>query len=187
VLDPEDEGWTRLREPTSGVFVIEVLLLSLPFLLPAFAILLRLRGYLHTRPLAVFGLVSFFALVMPMHEAIHALVYPGGLCSEHLVMGAWMRRGLCYVVYDSPVSRNRILIMLSAPLIVLSSLLAAVAVWAPSEWRLIAILALLVHTAICTGDFATFARLIGQAPADSLVHNDGWATYWKSLSQPMAS
>ncbi len=187
VLSPEDEGWTPLREPTSGAFIIEVLLLSVPFLVPALAMLLGLKGFLRTQSLALSGLVSFFALMIPVHESIHAIVYPGGLCSKHLVMGAWMRRGLFYVVYDSPLSRNRILIMLAAPLIVLSSVLAAVAVFVPSEWRLLAILAFLVHTAVCTGDFATFVRLIKQVPENSLVHNDGWKTYWKSPPQPMAS
>jgi len=185
VLSPQDEGWTPLREPSSRAFAVQALVLSLPFLVPAFLILPGLKGCLRTQPLTLLALVSFFALVTPMHEAIHALAYPGGLRSRHLIMGAWMRRGLCYVVYDSPVSRNRALIMLSAPFIALSSLLAAVAVFAPSEWRLVGTLALLVHTAVCAGDFATFVRLIGQAPKDSLVHNDGWTTYWKSVPQPM--
>ncbi|MBT3377999.1 MAG: DUF3267 domain-containing protein [Lentisphaerae bacterium] len=187
VLSPGDEGWTPLREPTSRVFVMQVLLLSLPFLLPAFAILPELRGCLRTRPLAISAYVSFLALMIPVHEAIHASVYPGGLGSEHLVMGAWMRRGLCYVVYDSPVSRNRVLVMLSAPFIALSSLLVLVALSAPSEWRLVGILALLIHTAVCAGDFVTFARLVRQVPASSLVHNDGWVTYWKAPPQPMDS
>ena len=161
-----------MREPTSGLFVIEILLLSVPFLVPALVMLSGLKDFLRSQPLALSGLVSFFALMIPVHETIHAFVYPGGLCSKHLVMGAWMRRGLCYVVYDSPVSRNRILIMLAAPLIVLSSVLAAVAVFVPYEWRLLAILAMLVHTAICTGDFATFLRLIKQVPENSMVYNN---------------
>lgn len=187
VLNLVDEGWTALREPTSRVFVIEVLFLSLPFLVPALAMLPGLKDFLRTQTLALFGLVSFFFLMIPVHETIHALVYPGGLCSKHLVMGAWIRRGLCYVVYDFPVSRNRILIMLAAPLVVMSSVLAAVAIFVPSEWRLLAILVFLVHTAVCTGDFATLARLIKQVPENSLVQNNGWKTYWKSPSQPMAS
>lgn len=187
VFNPRNEGWTPLREPTSRVFVIQVLLLSVPFLAPAFVILPELKGYARTQPLALPTLVSFFAVMIPVHEAIHALVYPGSIRSKHLVIGAWMRRGLCYVIYDAPVSRNRILMMLSAPFIVLSLLLIAVAVFAPSEWSFIAMLAFLVHAAVCTGDFATSVRLIKQVPRCSLVQNDGWATYWKSVSQPIAS
>jgi hypothetical protein len=52
---------------------------------------------------------------------------------------------------------------------------------------LLTILAILVHTAVCTGDFATFVRLIKQVPVNSLVHNDGWKTYWNSPPSAMAS
>ena len=95
-------------------------------------------------------------------------------------MGAWLRRGLCYVVYDSPVSRNRILSVLCAPFIMVSSVLAVAAVFVPFEWCLLAILAILVHTAVCVGDFATIMRLIKQVPRNALVQNDGWKTFWKS-------
>lgn len=177
----DDEGWVLLREPSSGVFVIEALLLSVPLLVYAINMLSQIKGFLRSQPLALFVLVSFFILMIPVHETIHAFVYPGGFYSKHLVMGVWIRRGLCYVVYDSPVSRNRILIMLCAPLIVVSLVLAVLAVIVPSEWNMVAILAILVHTAVCTGDFITFIRLIKQVPENSLVHNDGWKTYWKSL------
>ena len=187
VLSPQEEGWTPLREPTSGVFTSQVLLLSLPFLVLALGMLPELKGYVRTQPVALYALVAFFALMTPMHEVVHALAYPGGLGSKNLVIGAWMRRGLCYVVYDSPLPRNRILIMLSAPFVVLSFFLVAVAGVAPSVWRLIALLVLLVHTAVCTGDFLTFVRLIKQVPTHALVHNDGWKTYWKAPPERMAS
>lgn len=181
VLSPEDEGWAPLREPSSGVFVIEALLLSIPLLVSAYAMLLEIKGFLRSQPLGLATLVLFFVLMIPVHETIHAFMYPCSLGSKHLFMGVWMRRGLCYVVYDSPVSRNRILTVLSAPFIVVSSVFAIAAVFVPSEWRLVVIFYFLVHSAVCTGDFATYVLLIKQVPKNSLVHNDGWKTYWKSL------
>ena len=180
VSTPRDEGWTALREPSAGIFIIQVLLLSVPFLVAALAILLGLKGFLRAHPLALAALVTFFAIMIPLHETMHAVVYPGGLRSRHLVMGAWLRRGLCYVVYDTPVSRNRILMMLATPFIAMSLLLAVATALAPSELRMVGILAILVHTAVCTGDFATMLRLIRQVPKTALVLNDGWTTFWKS-------
>lgn len=187
VLNPEDQGWTPLREPSSGRFVIWAFLLSIPFLLAVFALLWQLKPFLHAQPLAFAALVSFFALMIPVHETIHALVYPGGLRSKHLVMGLWIRRGLCYVHYDAPLSRNRRLISFSAPFIVLSSALAIAAVLVPPEWRLLAILATLLHASVCTGDLLGFVLFVRQVPKNSLVQNDGWKTYWKSLPEPIAS
>ena len=180
VLGPEDEGWAPLREPSSGVFVTKVLLLSVPLLVAAYVMLREIKGFLRAQPSALVAILAFFALMIPVHETIHALVYPGGVRSRHLVMGAWLRRGLCYVVYDSPVSRNRILTVLCAPFIAVSSVLAVAAVFVPFEWCLLAILAILVHTAVCVGDFATIMRLIKQVPRNALVQNDGWKTFWKS-------
>ena len=187
VLSPQEEGWTPLREPTSGVFVTQVLLLSLPFLVLALSMLPEIEGYARTQPLACWALVTFFIFMIPMHEAIHALGYPGGLRSDLLVVGVWMRRGMCYVVYDSPLPRNRILLMLSAPFAAISLFLVAVACLAPSAWRPVALLLLFTHTAVCTGDLLTFLRLVTQAPPQALVHNDGWKTYWQSASQRCAS
>ncbi len=180
LLDTKQGGWTPLREPRSVVFVIQVLLLSIPFLVPAVAILPEIKG-LRNEPFGILVLLLFFLLITPIHEMIHASVYPGGVFSKHLIMGAWMSRGLCYVVYDSPLSRNRILVMLSAPFIILSTLLMTVICFATPIWRLVGVLFLLVHTAMCIGDVITFVRLIKQAPVDSLIHNNGWTTYWKSL------
>lgn len=181
IFHPEKNGWTRLREPTSGVFALQALLLSLPFLIPAFAILPGLRGLGHFHPLALFTLVLLLVLMIPIHETIHALLFPGGLGSRHLIIGAWMRRGLCYVVYDSPLSRNRILTMLAMPFVTLSVLLILMVVFTPTEWRRIGILTLLIHTSVCTGDFATMTRLLRQTPNHALVLNDGWATWWKPV------
>ena len=180
VLSPKEEGWTPLREPNSNIFVIQALLLSLPFLALALGELPELEGYMHTYPFAVYTMLSCFVLMTPLHEAIHAAAYPSGLASRHLVVGAWMRRGMCYVVYDSPLPRNRILVVLAAPFVVLSLLLAVVASVAPPVWRPIALLLLSVHTAVCSGDFLTFVRVIKQVPKNAFVHNDGWATYWSS-------
>jgi len=46
--------------------------------------------------------------------------------------------------------------------------------YATPIWRLVGVLFLLVHTAMCIEDFITFVRLIKQAPANSLVLNNGW-------------
>lgn len=177
-LSPSDEGWTPLREPSSGRFAVQVLVLSLPLLILAIVILLRIKGNLRAQPVQLVALLSYFVLMIPVHELIHAFAYPSRLRSQHLVIGAWVRRGLCYVVYDSPLRRNRVLLMLLAPFIVFSISLVLVMCFAPSDWRLLGALAILVHSAVCIGDFLTIFRIVRQLPPDSFVLNDGWATYW---------
>lgn len=178
-----DDNWTPLREPSPGVFVAQVLLLALPLLGLALRVLLQLKGHLHTHPTATILLVCSFAMIVPVHELIHAFAYPGGLRSRHLVMGVWLRRGLAYVVYDAPLPRNRVLIMLLAPFATLTVVLGMIVIVVPSQWRLMALLVMLVHTAICLGDFLTYSRLVRQVPVCAQVQNDGWVTYWKLISE----
>ena len=123
-----DATWTPLREPTPGVFVAQVLLLAVPLLGLALGVLSALRGHLHAHPTATIVLVFAFVLITPVHELIHAFAYPGGLRSQRLVMGVWLRRGLAYVVYDAPLPRNRVLIMLLAPFVTLTTMLGIAAV-----------------------------------------------------------
>ena len=178
---PSNEDWTPLREPSSGTFSIQVLLLSLPLLVFSIWILLQIKGNLRSHPVQLVVLLSFFGLMVPVHELIHAFAYPGGLRSKHLVVGAWLQRGLCYVVFDFPLRRNRILLMLIAPFFVFSISLVAVIWLAPTEWRMLGMLALLIHTATCFGDFLTMSRMLSQVPPESLVQNDGWLTCWMPL------
>src|SRR5690606_1337519 len=127
--------------------VAQVLLLAVPLLGLALGVLSQLRAYLHTHPAATAVLVCCFVVITPVHELIHAIAYPGGLRSQRLVMGVWLRRGLAYVVYDAPLPRNRVLIMLLAPFVTLTTMLGIAAVVTPPPWRLMTLLVLLVHTA----------------------------------------
>ena len=187
VLDAEKECWIPVSESSSQRFAVLALLLSTPFLVASIVVLLGLKAYLKSEPAALATLLACFVTTVPLHELLHALAYPNGLRSPYLVIGVWPRRGLCYVLYDSPLPRNRILFMLSLPFVLLTVLLAMAGFLASTEWRRILTLVLLVHTAICTGDFITFVRLVMQVPSDALVHNSGWRTYWKSMPKPIAS
>ena len=59
ILDTKQEGWTPLREPSSVVFIVQVLLLSIPFLAPAFVILPEIKG-LRNEPFGIIVLLFFF-------------------------------------------------------------------------------------------------------------------------------
>ncbi len=181
VYSPAKGDWTPLREPSSAKFSIQVLLISLPLVVFSIAILQQVKGNLRSNPVQLVALLSFFALMIPVHELIHGFAYPGGLRSKYLVMGAWLQRGLFYVLYDSPLPRNRVLFMLVAPFLVFTMSLVVLIWLAPDAWRMLGVLALLIHTAVCFGDFLTLTRILRQVPADSQVLNDGWFTYWKPM------
>lgn len=181
-LDPVTSGWTPLRVSDSRGFTAAAMLCMLPFLLGATVLVLHATPTLrtifqqHLWSLPCF-LVLLLALV-PMHEFIHALAYGCGLRSPHLVAGLWLWRCLAYVLYDAPLPRQRVLIMLAAPFVMLSVLPLLVALLLSGPWLWLVCFVAILHTACCTGDAITFHRLLSQAPSGALIHNQGWNTYW---------
>ncbi len=173
------ESWTPLRELESKWFVGVALLLAIPFVAVAIVLVRNVSGYLKAEPVALWSLVTFFVAMVPLHEFVHALTFPSGLTSPRLVFGVWPARGLCYVLHDGPVSRRRIAVMLVAPFVLFTSGLGVLALLTTGNVRLVVLIALIVHTGVCTGDFMTVTRVWTQVPAGALVQNDGWITYWK--------
>ena len=116
-LDAEANGWTPLREPDSRRFAFVAILLSVPFQVAAIWILFSSLESFRTRfksgPLGVLLFVAPLLLLIPLHEFVHALAYLKGLRSRRLIMGIWPRRGMAYVIYDSPMRRNRLLFMVT--------------------------------------------------------------------------
>lgn len=127
----------------------------------------------------IIGLPLF--LLLPLHELCHCLGYLVPLSSRPLISGLWLRHGVWYVVYDAPLQRERVLLSLAAPFLLLSILpaftipfLSTAHVWACSY-------IVLIHAALCVGDAVTFFRVLANVPRGGWVHNCGWTTCWSSM------
>jgi hypothetical protein len=68
--------------------------------------------------IAALAAMPFF-LMIPLHEFCHCLGYLVPLTSRSLISGMWLRQGF-YIVYDSPLQKARVLLMLAAPFALLS-------------------------------------------------------------------
>jgi hypothetical protein len=185
VLNPQAQGWTRLREWGAGRLAVIAVLLGLPFLIAAIMVLgtmkHEVREFFRLAPLLRGIYLLALLLMVPMHELVHALAYGKGLGSPHLIVGFWPRHGLAYAIFDSPLPRNRVLGMLVAPVLTLSVLPLLCLPWLHGvPWVLVLVFSLL-HAATCGGDLIVLVQLLAQVPSQSQVHNYGWQTYWKAL------
>ncbi len=180
-LDAEASGWTPLREPDSRRFAFVAILLSVPFQVAAIWILFdSLEDFREGFKSLSLGFILFLAallLMVPMHEFVHALAYLKGLRSRRLIMGIWPRRGMAYVIYDSPTRRNRLLFMVAAPFLVLSILPLASLPFLSSGARAEVLFLLVIHTAVCVGDAMVFWH-VSRVPPNAWLHNKRWTTYW---------
>jgi len=187
-FDPLREGWVRLREP--GPLAIQVIALPVAFgalvvgvVLLAAAAPSGLGGVL-----AVFGLPAWAWLLeliaaVPAHEAIHALLHPDGGRSAQTVIGLWPRKAVFYANFEAAMTRNRQLLVLAGPYVALGLLpigLRALPLgWAPPAAAVLSLLAL-VGAVLASGDLIGLALLAAQVPAEAVVRNQGWRTYWRA-------
>lgn len=185
-FDPEQNGWKPLdgADADARRFATIASLLTIPFVAAALWVLFgarsEMRGFLFGHPLRFGAFLSVLLALVPIHELIHALAYLKGLRSSRLVMGAWIRRGMFYVLYDAPMPRHRVLFMSAMPFLLLSALPAFCLPWLEIRhdrmvlgWFLV-----LMHTSLCTGDFLVWWRLFFRVPRGAWIHNNGWKTYW---------
>jgi putative zincin peptidase len=177
VLDAEEKGWTPLTQTNSGLFALEASLLAFLFLVPVVLIVFDFAETNQEQLRSPFFLAAL-VLLLPTHEFLHALAYFKGVRSPHLIMGIWPSRGLCYVILDSPMPRNRVLLLSAAPFLALSIVPSFLLLLLDFPQRTLVLIVLLVHTALCTGDFMVFISIFRQVPSKAWVHNKGWKTYW---------
>jgi len=182
-FDPQEPGWAPLREPTPDRFLAYALLLSVPILAPGLLLLPRLVEATRFAPALLFEFVAALIAIIVIHEVVHALCYPGGLRSPRVCLGMWPSRLMFYASYEGPMPRDRFLLVLATPAVVLTAMLLPPMIWAAPTWRAFATALCLIHLSACTGDFLGIWLLVRQVPRNAQVQNDGWKTYWQPLHQ----
>jgi hypothetical protein len=189
---PAQEGWRALREPSAFAFtwiasavglvvgagVIALWVLTLP---AGLQVSLEIppeapwyvRAWQIAKPLLAIGLLIL------VHELIHAVVHPGFGLSRHTIVGFWPSKLVCYAAYDHEQSRNRFLLCLAMPLVVISLglwvaelVLRTGSAWLPGLS--------IVNALFAGGDVTAIALVAWQVPSRATVRNLGWFTWWRS-------
>ena len=193
-FDPKEKGWTPLdnADPEAKRFATVGNLLALPFVATALWLVLGPRsevcGFLRSQPLHIAEIVLLLAVLVPVHELIHAAAYFKGLRSPRLIIGVWASRTMIYVIYDAPMPRHRMLLVGAMPFLLLSAFPAVCLPWLELRHELVAVAWFLVvlHTGLCAFDFLVMWRLFSRVPRGAWVHNNGWTTYWTTQYDPAA-
>lgn len=187
---PEAEGWCDIHEP--GPIMLQVLavpvaiglLLIWGVLVFVFARInpfgLQMHENADAAALCLTGLGLIIVLI-PLHELLHALVHPGWGLSSGTIIGLWLSKGLFYAHYGGSMSRNRFLLILIMPYLVLGVLpIILMGIWPMAT--LFFLLFSLWGSVLACGDLVGVGLILFQIPNSSAVRNKGWKTYWKSAS-----
>ena len=176
-FDPIAEGWQRIREP--GPVLVQIIGLPVGLLVCASLVgLLYLLWPGGSPTLSTWLTLVLLGGMIPAHELIHALTYPGGLSSSQTIIGLWPSRVVAYAHYEGETSRNRLLLVFITPFVGLSLLpiiLLATVGWPSFELALLAIL----NGAASAGDLMSLFIIGQQIPSRAVVRNKGWRTYWR--------
>ena len=175
-------SWNALREP--GPWVMQALAFPIGATF-AFAIL---YGWARLAPKpsvafeGLFKVLVVVALLIAVHEALHALAHPSFGLSRRSTVGFWPSRVLFYAHYEDCLPRNRFIFILLLPTLVLSflPLLLASALNIKSGWLLFIACS---NALLAGGDILGVLLLMVQVPASATVQNEGYKTYWLHASK----
>ncbi len=171
---PEFAGeppWRPLREPSPWVFQLLAVPISVvtgTIVATAWFTLTPLKNPKASESLLAIG-GSFLGLIF-VHELVHAACHPQAGRSPKSILGFWPSRCLFYAHYDGELPRNRLLVVLLMPLLLLSvvPLLLAIALQITSGWT--AFLSILNAACAC-GDLLAAGMFAWQIPAAGILRN----------------
>jgi len=113
-----------------------------------------------------------------IHELVHTVPQPLAGGSEHSFVGFWPKYGVFYAHYDGELSRNRFVVILLMPVLLLSVLPLVVAAVLHSSSCWVATISCLNALLTCV-DLLVAGLVLFQVPASASVRNQGWRTYWR--------
>ena len=182
-----DDSWQSLREPGPLLiqvyaFPIAIALLSLfAFLWMHFVTMGQLD--IPNDYTVLFGIatVASLPLLIIAHELLHAVAHPGFGLQSASIIGAWPQKMLFYAHYCGALTRNEFLLVFAMPFVVISVLplvIAAIGILPPPIASVAAWFSIWNSLFAC-GDVFGFFLLLSQIPANAIVRNKGWYTYWK--------
>jgi Putative zincin peptidase len=173
------EGWNPLKEPSPWLFQFMALPVGVAVTLGMGILWLVMTPLRHaTQPPSLMGLVLSFPPIVVVHELIHAVAHPSAGRSSNSILGFWPSRMICYAHYDGELTRNRLVVILLMPLIVISfvPLLVTAIARVASGW---AAFVSVFNALLACGDILAAGMVLFQLPTGTIVRNQGWWTYWK--------
>ena len=124
-------------------------------------------------------LISFISVLI-CHELIHMFFHPGAGFTENSTLGFCPSKMLLYAFYGKELSRNRYLLILLAPFLIISFGLLIFSVF--SSYLTIWILySSVLNSFVSSGDIL-FTFQILKLPSKSIIRFKGNDAYWKDKS-----
>ena len=175
--DFDTDGWNLLREPKQSTLVllaILVVVISSGIVGSFWSYRLGIPRQEILYPYSPLVLAGFSLVVIGVHELLHVVVFPD---FKRSVVGLWPGGFAFFAHYDGALTRSRLLLCGSMPLIILTLLPIGIALIAGHQSKLGAAVSTWNAMFACV-DIIMIQLVARNVPAGAVVRNQGWKTYW---------
>ncbi|HEY9062695.1 MAG TPA: metalloprotease family protein [Pseudobacteroides sp.] len=180
---PELHMWNELKEPKNAL-VAQLIALPIGIFLIVFVyvlaiIITKFSGFSKSfsHPSEMIQYLIAMIIIIPIHEILHACVFPEGIKSKNTILGFWPKACAFYGHYDGEMSRNRFIIVFLLPLISLS-VFPIIAMGISGYINTFVIRICLVNAFAACVDMLGVILFATQVPKNAVVRNLGWKSYW---------
>lgn len=180
-FNPLEEGWNPIKELPN--YIRYICLIPIGILL-SFGLYVILYNNSRIQVEYNLNLLLYYIITViitiPLHEIIHSLFFPNFLCSDEIYFGYIPKSMTFYTHANSAVKKNRILIVILAPLIILSIIPALFFILFELNSMLLFVF-ITINAVAASNDIISFFIYLTKVPNGTFVRNKGKFTYWKRV------
>ncbi|MCL6599253.1 MAG: DUF3267 domain-containing protein [Alicyclobacillus macrosporangiidus] len=141
--------------------------------------LAALLNVFDTLEIDLYDLLALVAII-PVHEFLHAVMFPARLSSNHVMCGFWPEAFVFYAHYDGVVTRCRFICVLLAPFLAISVFPLALLKLFGVDDQAFVLTCAFVNAFGSAGDVLGVLLILFQVPRKAKLRNQGFRTYWKA-------
>lgn len=176
-FNPEAEGYHAICEPS----FLKLCLMAIPVIFISVFIIglmlkIRFEGNYHLSIFDSFEDFLLFLVLVPVHEMLHVVIFPDKISSPDIVIGSY--RGAIYAAYLREMKKERFLLGLILPIIILTVVPILMLLILNVNYPLLSKIALM-NMVLSSMDVISFAGVLRKIPANAKVRNKGERSYWK--------
>lgn len=112
------------------------------------------------------------AAIIVVHEFIHLLAHPWMGLSRHSIVGVLPKSFLCYAAYNGEHSRGRAIVILLAPLVMLTVAPYAVSTLVPVDWVPFLASLSIINGLAASGDVLLTYQVLKTIPSSAVLHGE---------------
>ena len=176
-FDPENEGYHAINEPS----FLKLCLMTIPVIFISMFIIglmlkIRLGADYHLSMIDSFQDFVILLALVPIHEMLHVIVFPDKISSTDIFIGTY--RGAIYVEYLQDIKKERFLLGLILPFIVLTVIPVLLLMISTINYPLLSKIAMM-NMVLSSMDVLSFYGILIKIPAHAKIQNKDFRSYWK--------